>query len=129
MSQSIPSQPVSISSLSEEQAAQILDLYNRYLVLSASKVHTRESDAEREGVTTALMGMLLEFTPTLLGAWFTIKKEYEPLCQGFFQILQRVDAQRFATMQHLQRQAEAATKTDGSTIVKEIVFQDAPKEI
>lgn len=100
----------SLNRLTLERAQEMHQLLSDYRKFKDQTLHTRESDAAREGTTAALMAMLLEYAPELLGAWVTIKEEYEPLCNGINKIFQRIDTNRFAHMQRLQAAAEAAAK-------------------
>lgn len=67
---------------------------------------TREVEAEAMGLVEFLSVQLIDHASELLGCWFVVKAEYEPLCNAVLPIVNRANsiiAQRLA-------QQEAARK-------------------
>ena len=86
-----------------EEGKQIIDAISRLNTLGGedSKIVTldKNAEAEKAGLREYLKNTLLEHAGHLVGCWFAVKNEYEPLCNVFANITNRAEgirAQRLA---------------------------------
>jgi hypothetical protein len=93
--------PVKPAPLSMQKANEIAGAIARRFELKGTKIVTKENEAELRGLDQFLSNALTEHVEELLGCWFTIRREYEPLLQTFAQVAYRVGA-------IINRQAPAA---------------------
>jgi len=89
--------------LTMEVGKQIIDAISRLNSLGGedSKIVTldKNAEAEKAGLREYLKNVLLEHAGHLVGCWFAVKNEYEPLCNVFANITNRAEgirAQRLA---------------------------------
>lgn len=84
----------------EAQAPKVLDLkimgeiagaLNRFRELSALEVQTPAHAAEITGTVQYLSQTFLDYGEQFLGAWFTVRQEYQPLIQAFSTLAFRVN--------------------------------------
>jgi hypothetical protein len=91
-----------------EVGKQIIDAVNRLSQLDGTdgKIITLDKnlEAEKNGLREYVRNQLFEHAGHLLGCWFAVRNEYEPLCQAVSSLLNRaagIDAQRKATQSAL----------------------------
>jgi len=101
--------------LDMEAGKQIIDAISRLAQLAGngeadSKIITLDANAnaEKAGLVEYIKNQLFEHAGHLMGCWFAVKNEYEPLCNSFASILNRAEGIR------AQRKAAdaALTKTE-----------------
>lgn len=102
-----------------EKGKQIIDAINRLTQLSGtegdSKIITldKNAEAEKAGLREFLKNQLFEHAGFLMGCWFAVKNEYEPLCNTMASILNRAHA-----IQALRAKADSAAEAASSTTVE-----------
>lgn len=78
-------QPLTVQQISAMQAA-----LKKLAELGESKIITKNTTAEREGLTDFLRNQLMEHASELLGSWVVCNQEYAPLLNGIHGVLRRV---------------------------------------
>jgi len=81
----------------------LINAVNKLNALSAQKILTKTSDAEKAGLDSYVRTALYEHASVLLACWFAVRTEYEPLINSVGAILNRVNG-----MKQLHEQAVAA---------------------
>lgn len=66
----------------------------RLAELSQSKLVTKNSDAEKQGLQEFLRNGLVAHASELLGSWVVCNQEYVPLLHGVGGLLRRIDMVR-----------------------------------
>jgi hypothetical protein len=100
-------------SLELAEGRQLIDSVARLAQLSNSNNGSStdaNSEAEKAGLREYIKNQLFEHAAYVLGCWFAVKSEYEPLCNAFASIANRaksIQAQRAAASE----QADAPTPT------------------
>lgn len=96
-----------------EAGKQIIDAISRLTQLTGngdadSKIITldKNAEAEKAGLREYVKNQMFEHAGHLMGCWFAIKNEYEPLCNTFASILNRAEGIR------AQRKAADAALTE-----------------
>lgn len=72
---------------------------------------TREVEAEALGLVEFLSKELIDHAPEMLGCWFVVKAEYEPLCNALVPMVNRCNSiisQRIAQQEARVKAAAAA---------------------
>jgi hypothetical protein len=87
--------------LDMEAGKQIIDAISRLANLTGgaeadSKIITldKNAEAEKAGLREYIKNQLLEHAGHLMGCWFAVKNEYEPLCNSFASIINRAEGIR-----------------------------------
>lgn len=95
--------------LTKEKAARMAHAIRRLKILQASKIATANKDAELRGIQTMLLTELPKHADELLGCWFAIHREYEPLVESAAALIRRanqVNMERAVASQRQQSQEE-----------------------
>lgn len=93
-------------------ATEIGGALERWHTLRNQAIKTPTSDAEVAGLTEYLANRLLEFAPELLGCWFVVRNEYEPLIGTIATVMNRVESTN--TLRNLVRKQNCcATANEG----------------
>lgn len=71
-------------------AGEVAGALGRFRELSALDVQTPAHAAEIQGTIQYLSQTFLTHGETLLGSWFTVRQEYQPLLQAFATVAHRV---------------------------------------
>ena len=77
--------------LDQETAVKIGGALARLHELTHKSIVEKDDAAERRGNEQFLNRALLEHAHELLGAWFTIRNQYQPLIQGFACLVSQAD--------------------------------------
>jgi hypothetical protein len=104
--QIVPADTQAPQRLNVKAATEIGGALERWHALRANKIATPTADAELAGLTEYLANQLLTYAPELLGCWFVVRNEYEPLVNSAFTLLSRVDAMRAQRAQAAQCQCQ-----------------------
>jgi hypothetical protein len=78
--------------LSFETANEIAGALARRQELTSTTILSKDTEAELRGLNQYLTTALANHSEELLGCWFTIRREYEPLLQAFSTVAFRVGA-------------------------------------
>src|SRR5579859_7654569 len=87
-----PVQPPTRPKLEFNEAIKIGGALERLAYLSQQSVITREAEAETRGLNQHLDGVAKQYLPELLGAWFVVETEYDPLVGSIAALLRRSGA-------------------------------------
>ena len=104
-----------------ETGKQLIDAMTRLTQLAKLDSKDANAKAEEAGLQEYMRNHLFEHAGHLLGCWFAIKNEYEPLCNAFASIANRA--------QGIQRQrlnAEAALAAQDETPADAVVTEADP---
>ena len=96
--------------LNLQLASQIAGALERLQELASLDVQSREAQAEIAGNHEFLANTFIQHGSEFLGAWFTLKQEYEPLLGSISNVAMRVVAIRNATQARIAAQREAEAK-------------------
>lgn len=69
--------------LDRQTAEELFKAYRDYVRIGMTQVRTPEMDVEFSAAEKFLQANLLRFTGELLGCWFRVANEYEPLLMVF----------------------------------------------
>lgn len=86
-----------------QQGIAIIDAIKRLNQLQTAKIVTKNDDAERAGLEKFISSSVLQHASVLLGCWYAVKTEYEPLIGAFAHLQARAAAvmgMRVAQQQH-----------------------------
>jgi hypothetical protein len=102
--------------LDMEAGKQIIDAISRLAQLTGngeadSKIITldKNAEAEKAGLREYIKNQMFEYSGHLMGCWFAVKNEYEPLCNAAASIINRAEgirAQRKAADAALAEKSE-----------------------
>jgi len=93
----------------QEEAAKVAHAIRRLRVLRQTTIHSPRSEAELNGLSAFVQNFLAAHADELVGCWFAVHSEYEPLCNAFATLLRRAgDANQIHAMrvQAAQKSAE-----------------------
>lgn len=94
---------------------QLIDAIHRLNQLSSSVIVNKNDDAEKAGLEKFLYTGLVAHASVLLGCWFTVKTEYEPLVNCFSHLLERANGlTELRGAQHRQLVAAAAASANAT---------------
>lgn len=94
-----------------EKGKQIIDSIDRLAQLQSMKDKTPNDTAEANGLVEFLKNALFEHAASLMGCWYAVRTEYEPLCNAFAHIASRADSinrQKAAIERKVRGQVEEA---------------------
>lgn len=84
--------PIKVKRLSTEIAIQLGGALAKVAELENLSIVTKESEAELRGLKSFINDTLHEYANDLLGAWFVVRQEYEPLVNGVSRLLFRASS-------------------------------------
>lgn len=87
-------------------ATEIGGALERWHTLRNQAIKTPTTDAEIAGLTEFLANQLLTHAPELLGCWYVVRNEYEPLVNVVFNVLGRVDGIRMERARIMQERQQ-----------------------
>ena len=87
-----PAAPAQPARLSHKTANELAGALQRWTELRNAKIKTPTTDAELAGLTEYMATTLITHSSDLLGAWFVVRAEYEPLIGVLTNIKARLDA-------------------------------------
>ena len=95
--------------LTFKQAEELGGALARLAELGDSKIITKENEAERNTLQRFVTTTAVECLPDLLGAWFTVRRQYEPLLLAISGVVHQVGgiiARQQAALQEQAKQNE-----------------------
>jgi hypothetical protein len=104
-----PSGPIA---LNRPVAGDLVATLQKLRAIYTSKIETRESEAEKVGLTEHLATGLIRHADELLGCWFAVKEEYEPLTMGMAGLLRRASKINMAISQQSMTPETSAAKAN-----------------
>jgi hypothetical protein len=89
--------------LNMKAANEIGGALERLRAMKEERIATPTTDAEKASLIGWLADRLITHAPELLGAWFVVRHEYEPLVNGMTAIFTRANALAAQRMQQQQK--------------------------
>lgn len=104
--------------LNMETGRQVIETINRLSQLAQLNSTDANSKAETAGLTELLRNQLFEHAGHLMGCWFAIETEYQPLCNTLASVLNRAQGIQ------AQRNPESA-KANTTATVEETALEES----
>jgi hypothetical protein len=78
-----------IEPLTVEKAGRLALGIRRLAILGSTTIATAQRDAEIRGIQAMLLNELPKYANELVGCWFAVHQEYEPLVEAVASVLRR----------------------------------------
>ncbi len=110
-----------------ETGKQLVESINRLVQLQTLNADDANSKAEAAGLEAYIRNTLFEHAGALMGHWYAVRTEYEPLCNAFASIANRAFAIQ-AQRRQIDAAAQAAVKQETGTVTEGDAMAPLPGE-
>jgi len=100
------------TALTMEKAARLAGAIRRKKVLMSQKISTAQKDAELRGINALLVTELMNHADELVGSWFGIHNEYQPIVDALTALFARIQQNIDYKKAQVEARREAEEKSE-----------------